>query len=150
MVYQPCSPLIVLKAPNIRSLDESESNILPKIQGHERKTEDQRKARERKNKLMQGCWHRARQCKEAWAKFEFDLVEYDKKKAEWEDEKRRVTKRTNNSPTPRLENSWKSMRPSLTVMKNKSVDGTAYAAYAKFSSLTRRKRCGCTYHQGTI
>jgi hypothetical protein len=54
MVRRPHSPLIFLEAPDIRSLDESESNISPKIQGNESETEDQTRIKEIKNKLKQG------------------------------------------------------------------------------------------------
>jgi hypothetical protein len=88
MIHRPCSPLIFPAAPDVRSLDELESNISPEVQGHESETEDQRQNRDRKNKKRQGRLHQARQCKEAWTKFEFDLAEYEKKKAEHEDEDR--------------------------------------------------------------
>ena len=60
MVRRPRSPLIPLEAPDIRSSDESESNISPFTQGHDGETEAQKQARERKNKLKQGRQHRAR------------------------------------------------------------------------------------------
>jgi len=65
MVRRPRSPLVPPEAPDIRSSDESESNISPFAQGHDGETESQKQARERKNKLKQGHQHRARQCKEA-------------------------------------------------------------------------------------
>ena len=54
MIRGPRSPLAPPEAPNIRSSDESESNISPFIQGHDGETENQKQARERKNKLKQG------------------------------------------------------------------------------------------------
>jgi hypothetical protein len=48
------SPLILPKEPDIRSSDESESDILPNVLEYDGKTESQRKARERRNKLKQG------------------------------------------------------------------------------------------------
>ena len=42
MVRRPRSPLISLEAPDIRSLDESESNISPFIQGHDGETKSQK------------------------------------------------------------------------------------------------------------
>ena len=51
MVCHPRSPLVPPEAPDIRSSDESESNISPFTQGHDGETESQRQAKERKNKL---------------------------------------------------------------------------------------------------
>ena len=53
------------EAPDVRSSDESESNISPFAQGYDGETENQKQARERKNKLKQGRQHRARQRREA-------------------------------------------------------------------------------------
>jgi len=61
MIRHPRSPLVPLEAPDIRSSDESESNISPFTQGHDGETKGQRQARERKNKLKQGRQHRAKQ-----------------------------------------------------------------------------------------
>ena len=77
-----------LEAPDIRSSDESESNISPFIQGHDGETENQKQARERRNKLKQGRQRRARQRKEAWIKYESDLAKYDRRKSEQEVEER--------------------------------------------------------------
>jgi hypothetical protein len=65
MVRRPRSPLVPPKAPDIKSSDESESNISPFAQGYESETERQKQARERRNKLKQGRQHYARQHKEA-------------------------------------------------------------------------------------
>ena len=51
MVHRPRSPLVPPEAPDVRSSDESESNISPFTQGHDGETENQKQARERKNKL---------------------------------------------------------------------------------------------------
>ena len=79
MVRRPRSPLVPPEAPDIISSDESESNISPFIQGHDGETESQKQARERKNKLKQGCQRCARQHKEAWIRYESDLAKYDRK-----------------------------------------------------------------------
>jgi hypothetical protein len=50
MVHHLRSPLFPLEAPDIRSSDESESNISPFAQGHDSETESQKQARERRNK----------------------------------------------------------------------------------------------------
>ena len=84
MIRHPRSPLVPPEAPDVRSSDESESNISPFTQGHDGETESQRQARERKNKLKQGCQCRAKQCKEAWIKYESDLAEYNRRKLERE------------------------------------------------------------------
>ena len=39
MIHRPRSPLIPLEVPDMRSSDESESNISPFIQGHDGETE---------------------------------------------------------------------------------------------------------------
>jgi hypothetical protein len=54
MIHRPWSALIPPEAPNVRSSNESESNISPFTQGHESETKSQKQARERRNKLKQG------------------------------------------------------------------------------------------------
>ena len=98
MVRRPRSPLIPPEVPNVRSSDESESNISPFAQGYDGETENQKQARERRNKLKQGCQHRARQRKEAWIKYESDLAEYNRRKSEQEVEERCVA----NTPYNRI------------------------------------------------
>jgi hypothetical protein len=51
MIRRP--PLIPPKAPDVRSSDESESNISPNALEYDGKTESQKRARERKNKLKE-------------------------------------------------------------------------------------------------
>jgi hypothetical protein len=51
--------------PDVRSLDESESNISPDDLGYDGESEGQERARERRNKLKEGRIRRARQWKEA-------------------------------------------------------------------------------------
>ena len=70
------------EAPDVRSSDESESNISPFTLGHDGETENQKQARERKNKLKQGRQHRARQRREAWIRYESELAEYDRRKSQ--------------------------------------------------------------------
>ena len=82
MVRRPQSPLVPPEAPDVRSSDESESNISPFAQGYDGETENQKQARERKNKLKQGRQHRARQRKEAWIRYESELAEYDRRKSQ--------------------------------------------------------------------
>ena len=86
------------EAPDIRSSDESKTNISPFIQGHDGETENQKQARERRNKLKQGRQHRARQRKEAWIRYESDLAEYNRRKSEQEVEERRMA----NTPYDRI------------------------------------------------
>ena len=90
MIRRPRSPLIPLEALDVRSSDESKSNISPFIQGHDGETESQRQARERKNKLKQGCQRRAKQRKDTWIKYESDLAEYNRRKSEREVKEGRV------------------------------------------------------------
>jgi hypothetical protein len=52
MIRRP--PLIPPKAPNVRSSDESESNISPNAPEYDGETKSQRQTRERRNKLKQG------------------------------------------------------------------------------------------------
>ena len=78
------------EALDIRSSDESESNISPFAQGYDGEIENQKQARERKNKLKQGRQRRARQRKEAWIRYESDLAEYNRRKSKQEVEERRA------------------------------------------------------------
>ena len=98
MVRRPRSPLVPPEAPDVRSSDESESNISPFAQGYDGETENQKQARERKNKLKQGRQHRARQRKEAWIRYESDLSEYNRRKLEQEVEESRAA----NTPYNRI------------------------------------------------
>jgi hypothetical protein len=52
-------------ALDVRSSDESESNILPNVPEYDGESENQRRARERRKKLKEGRRRRARQRKEA-------------------------------------------------------------------------------------
>jgi hypothetical protein len=52
--------------------------------------------------LKEGCRHRARQRKEAWTRYEFDLAEYDRKKLEQKAEERYAAGKANNSPYDRI------------------------------------------------
>ena len=70
----------------------------PFAQDYDGETENQRQARERRNKWKQGRQRRARQRKEAWIKYESDLAEYDRRKLEQEVEERRAT----NTPYDRI------------------------------------------------
>jgi hypothetical protein len=47
MVRRPRSPLVPPEAPDVRSSDESESNISPFAQGHDSETESQKQTREK-------------------------------------------------------------------------------------------------------
>jgi hypothetical protein len=96
------SPLIPPRAPDVRSLDELESNISPNALEYDGETESQKRAKERKNKLKEGRRRRARQRKEAWTRYESDLAKYDRKKPEQEAEERYVAGKTNNSPYDRI------------------------------------------------
>ena len=106
MVHRPRSPLVPPKAPDVRSLDESESNISPFTQGHDGETESQRQARERKNKLKQGRQRRAKQRKEAWIKYESDLAEYNRRKSEREVEEGRAA----NTPYDKIREALEELR----------------------------------------
>jgi hypothetical protein len=77
-------------APKVRSSDESESNISPNALEYDGKSDGQKWARERRNKLKEGRRRRARQQKEAWVRYESDLAEYNKRKSELEVEERRA------------------------------------------------------------
>jgi multidrug resistance efflux pump len=79
-------------APNIRSSDESESNISPNTPEYDGEFKDQKQARERRNKLKEGHRHRARKRKEAGDTFKAELAEYNKRKSEREAEERRVAR----------------------------------------------------------
>jgi hypothetical protein len=93
IVHRSQSPLIPLEQPDVRSSDESESNISPDAQGDDSEAESQRQVRERKNKLKQGRRCQAKQRKEAWARYESDLAKYNK---------RRAARKTHNSPYAKI------------------------------------------------
>jgi hypothetical protein len=67
-------------APDVRSLDESESNISSNAPEYDGESKGQKQARERRNILKEGCRRRARQRKEAWDTYEAELTEYKKEK----------------------------------------------------------------------
>jgi hypothetical protein len=56
------------------------------------------KPEKRMNKLKQGRRRCARQHKEAWARYESNLAEYNKRRSEWEAEERRAAAKTRDSP----------------------------------------------------
>jgi hypothetical protein len=79
-------------APNVRTSDESESNISPNAPEYDGESKDQKRARERRNKLKEGRRRRARQQKEAWDTYEVELAEYNKRKLEREAKERRAAR----------------------------------------------------------
>jgi phosphoglycolate phosphatase-like HAD superfamily hydrolase len=88
-------------APNVRSSDESESNILPNAPEYDGESEGQRRARERRNKLKEGRRRRARQQKEAQDAYKIELAEYHKRKSEKE-AKERCTARVHGAPYDKI------------------------------------------------
>jgi hypothetical protein len=62
--------------PDVRSSDESKSNISPNAPEYNDESEDQKRARERRNKLKEGHRRRARQRKEACDTYKAELAEY--------------------------------------------------------------------------
>jgi hypothetical protein len=84
-------------APNVRSSDESESNISPNTPKHDGESERQKQARGRRNKLKEGYRRRARHRKEAWDTYEAELAEYNKRKSKRE-AKERCTTRAHRAP----------------------------------------------------
>jgi hypothetical protein len=79
-------------APDVRSLAESKSNILPNTPDYDGESEGQKQARERRNKLKEGRRRRAGQRKEAWDMYEAELAEYNKGKSEREAKERHTTR----------------------------------------------------------
>jgi hypothetical protein len=79
-------------APDVRSSDESESNISPNAPEYDGKFEGQKRARERRNKLKEDRKCHVRQRKEAWDTYEANLAEYNKRKSEREAEERRAAR----------------------------------------------------------
>jgi hypothetical protein len=79
-------------APDVRSLDESESNISPNAPEHDGESEGQIRARERRNKLKEGRKHSARQRKEAHDAYKIELAEYHKRKSKKEAKERRAAR----------------------------------------------------------
>jgi len=106
MIRYPRSPLVPPEAPNVRSSDESKSNISPFIQGHDGETESQKQARERKNKLKQGRQHRAKQRKETWVKYELNLAECNRRRSEREVEEGRAA----NTPYDKIREALEELR----------------------------------------
>jgi hypothetical protein len=78
--------------PDVRSLDESESNISPNAPEYDGESEGQRWARERRNKLKEAHRRCARQRKEAQDAYKIELAEYHNRKSEKEAEERRATR----------------------------------------------------------
>ena len=95
------SPLIPPQAPDVRSSDESGSNISPNALEYDGVSEGQKQARERRNKLKEGRRRRARQRKEAWIKYETELAKYGKKKYDQEVGERRAA-RARNAPYDKI------------------------------------------------
>jgi hypothetical protein len=79
-------------APDVRSSDESESNISPNVPEYDGESEGQRRAREKRNRLKEGRRHRVRQRKEAQNTYRMELVEYYKRRSEKEAEERCATR----------------------------------------------------------
>jgi hypothetical protein len=78
--------------PDVRSSDESESNISLNAPEYDGESEGQRRARERRNKLKEGRRRRARQRKKAHDTYKIELVEYHKRKSEKEAKERRAAR----------------------------------------------------------
>jgi hypothetical protein len=76
---------------DVKSLDESESNISPNAPKYDGESEGQKRARERRNKLKEGCRRCARQRK-VWDTYEAELAEYNKRKLERETKERRTAR----------------------------------------------------------
>jgi hypothetical protein len=81
-----------LTAPDVRSSDDSESNISPIVPKYDGKSEGQRQDREKRNKLNEGRRHRARQRKEAQNTYKMELAKYYKRRSEKEAEERRTAR----------------------------------------------------------
>jgi hypothetical protein len=79
-------------APDVRSSDESESNISSNAPEYDGESEGQKRARERRNKLKEGRRRCARQRKEAQDVYKIELAEYHKRKLEKEVEERRAAR----------------------------------------------------------
>jgi hypothetical protein len=79
-------------APDVRSSDESESNISPNAPEYDAESKGQRQARERRNKLKEGRRHHARKQKETHDAYKIELAEYHKRKSEKEAKERRVAR----------------------------------------------------------
>jgi hypothetical protein len=95
--------------PDVRSLDELESNISPNAPKYDGKSKGQKRARERRNKLKEGRRHRARQRKEAWDTYEAELAEYNKRKLEREAEERRAA-RAHRAPYDKIQEALEELK----------------------------------------
>jgi hypothetical protein len=94
--------LIPPEQSNVRSSNESESNISPNAQGDGSEAKSQRQIRERKNKLKQGHRRQAKQRKKARARYKSDLAEYNKRRSEQKAEDRCAAGKTHNSPYAKI------------------------------------------------
>lgn len=99
----PQSPLIPPEAPDVKSSDESETNISPDALGDASEAENQKQARLRRNKIKQGRRHRAHQQKEAWAQYKADLAEYNRRKSEREVEDRHASGKSRDDPYAKIQ-----------------------------------------------
>jgi hypothetical protein len=79
-------------APDVRSSDESNTNISPNVPEYDGKSEGQRQAREKRNKLKEGHRRHAKQQKEAHDTYKMELDEYYKRRLEKEVEERRAAR----------------------------------------------------------
>jgi hypothetical protein len=96
MTQRARSPLIPPQALDVRSSDESESNISPDSIGDDDEADSHKIVRLKRNKMKKGRRNRAIERKEAWAKYRTDLDEYHKKKDEREAEDRYMASKTYN------------------------------------------------------
>jgi hypothetical protein len=78
--------------PDVKSSDESKSNISPNAPEYDGESEGQKRARERRNKVKEGRRRHARQQKEAWDTYEAELAKYNKRKSEREAKERLATR----------------------------------------------------------
>jgi hypothetical protein len=78
--------------PDVRSSDESESNISSNAPEFDDESEGQKRARERRNKLKEGHKCRAMQQKEARDTYEAELAGYNKRKSEREAQERHAAR----------------------------------------------------------
>jgi transketolase len=114
-------------APDVRSSNESESNISPNAPEYDGESEGQKQARERRNKLKEGRRRRVRQQKEAQDTYKIELAEYHKRKSEKEAEEKRATRvhgapslRQDMGSTRRTQSNLASQRGTRTTLRSSS------------------------------
>jgi hypothetical protein len=126
------SPLNPPVAPDIRSSDESESNISPDALGAADETDEQRAAGQKRNRLRAGRRRRAQQRKAARATYEAELEEYNRRQMarEAEDEQNaqhEERRRAREDRDQRIAGVSRDLEPEFMMVRGQKIYTTPYA-----------------------